>query len=70
MAAPETFASVMVWVVGGVPSTCAGKVSAVGVRVIGCWQALVLFNARQMFPKSPAVLVVERLPGQPDVATM
>jgi hypothetical protein len=72
-AVPEVFASVTVCV-EIVPTVCAGKVSEAGVRVTGSWQALVapnksLASARQIFPKSPAVAVLPRLPGQAVVAT-
>ena len=53
-AALEAFASVIVCVAGGKPSVCTGKIKADGVNVIGPWQAFVPFNARHIFPKSPA----------------
>ena len=60
--------SVIARVVGVEPITCSGNIRAEGTRLIGCWQALA-FNARQMVPKSPAVLMLPRLPGQAVVAT-
>src|SRR5271169_6686607 len=48
----ELFASVIVCVVAGVPKIWPGKVRTYGDRVIGSWQAVGLFNARQMYPRS------------------
>ena len=44
----EVFVSVIVWVVCAVFSIWAGKTTAAGLRVIGSWQAVVLFNPRHM----------------------
>src|ERR1700679_379631 len=38
----ELFASVIVCVIAADSRVCAGKVISAGVRVIGCWQAVVL----------------------------
>src|SRR5580704_1925904 len=67
--APEglVFVSVIVWEVGVEPSNCVGKTKTAGDSVIGCWQALVLLSARQMFPESPALLRLT--PGQADEFT-
>jgi hypothetical protein len=45
---PELFVRVIVCVLGAEPNICGRKVRAFGVSVIGCWQAVLPFNARQM----------------------
>jgi len=55
---PEVLVSVIVCVVGVDPSNCGEKIRTAGDMVIGCWQAVALFNARQMFPESSWLALV------------
>jgi hypothetical protein len=65
----ELSVKVITCVVAGAPITCEEKVRYDGARVIGSWQALAPFNARQIFPKSPETAVLLKLPGHAVVAT-
>jgi hypothetical protein len=59
------FVRVILCVVAGEPSACAGKISAAGVIRIGCVQVGAPPTARQTFPISPSRIP----PGQEEVVT-